>query len=138
MKKLLFVTVILLVLASCSNSVDIVAQEKCSESSKGFFSDYEQDYGKDTFFFTNHYNQKLNKCFILITEDNSPYDFHRILFDVYENKEWGGVHTAGQMAGLCGVKEGDSYKTCEHLAKDGGAMDSIKEFDDMIKQYMEK
>lgn len=134
-------------LSGCSNSssTNIVAQEKCSKSAKDFFSsymdkqgDYDKEYRKNSYNFTNHYDQKLNKCFVLITDDNQPYEFHKILYDIYENKEWGGVHTAGQIAGLCGVKIGDSYKTCEHVMKDNSALTSIEEFNNLVKQYMEE
>ncbi|MDE2031218.1 MAG: hypothetical protein KGI58_03115 [Patescibacteria group bacterium] len=35
------------------------------------------------FYQQNHYNQNLNKCFVLISDDSTPSN---ILFDAYENK----------------------------------------------------
>ncbi|MFH1534141.1 MAG: hypothetical protein ABID64_04385 [Nitrospirota bacterium] len=137
---LLFIT---LMLNGCStlSSSNLESQEKCSKSAKGFFSNYMENYGMEytgnSYSFTNHYSQNLNKCFILITNDNEPYEFHEILYDVYENKEYGGIHTADQISGICGLGLGDSYKACEHLGEDNSAVHAKEEFNDMVKQYME-
>lgn len=149
MKKILLLIIPALLLTGCSYkttnekrssnlsvqvSGSIELQEKCSKGANDFFNSYvdkqdayDKEYRKNSFSFTNHYNLKLNKCFVLITDDNEPYQFHKTLFDVYENKEWGGIHIADKTIGICGVQVEDIYKTCK----------SKGEFNDLTKQYME-
>ncbi len=68
-------------------TTSLVRQEQCStQAEKGF-----ADSGwKDTAVYTNHFNSKLNKCFLLISKitptDHGGISTYKVLTDVLENK----------------------------------------------------
>jgi len=132
--------ILILFLAGCSNlaktNVDNLAmQEKCAKAAKDFFADYmnnqddyTKEYLKNNFSFTNHYNTRLNKCLVIITDNEGDLGFHEVLYDAYENKEWGGIHTAGTTGGLCSIWIENKQQFCKNES----------EFNDLIKKYMEE
>ena len=91
--------------------------ERCYGASQNYFNDYmkkqgeyAQDYQSSKYQYSNHYNQKLNKCFINIIYNNEPYEYHSTIYDIYENKDWGGIYTAGETVGICGLQK----QTCKN------------------------
>ncbi len=90
---------------------------------------YEKEYRKGDYNFSNHYNQKLNKCLILINhfKDDSNLELiesDTILYNVYENNSLGVIRTVGSLKNFCEV----SNQSCE----DQG------EFAKLVKPYMEE
>jgi len=116
-------------------------QERCGKSAEEFFKKYCGDYivtnkaGRIVSNYTNHYNRKLNKCFILVTQTSFPKDKEtreelgistdKTLWDINENKGCG--------AFLKFDKGGLMY--CEVLGKD---CKSESGWDALVKPYMEE
>jgi hypothetical protein len=148
MRKLLLLSVffigIFLSLCDCSNAAadkeeDYELQGRCGKSAAAFFANcfgagnkYD-DFGQTINTYTNHYNKKLNKCFILVDGVTFPNDkkkYHmsrgRTLFDVIENKYYGFFGTGGSE---------DSQPPCEMLNKE---CHSEAEWDALVKPYMEE
>ena len=85
--------------------------------------------------YTNHYNRKLNKCFVLVMSTSIPKDkttrekygisTDKTLWDLNENKEYGGFFKFSKHALMrCDVLE----KHCN----------SENEWDSLVKPYMEE
>jgi hypothetical protein len=126
--KILTLLILVILLGGCSyqgTKTNLELQDNCSIKAKDFYTGYIEDNGYDqnNTNYVNHYNKKLNKCFIIVTNEGD-LGFHKVLYDVYENKEWGGIHAEGTVIGLCGVQD----KTCK----------SREEFNNLVMQYMEK
>lgn len=127
-KTNLFLLFIVLLLSGCSNSssTNIVAQEKCSQSAKDFFNNnITEEFNKNVFNYTNHYNQKLNKCLIMITKFIKG-DHRNSLYDVYENNHIGEIGILGNTLTPQVCYVGDN------MCKSSG------EFKEFAKPYMEK
>jgi len=132
-----------LLLSACSigwgNQNNLDNQEKCYKQSLQYFNasnEASDELRIITNTFTNHYNQKLNKCFI---ESTSTYTSRKtwdtvlvsiILSDPYEDKiywsysEWQRLHTE---------KEPSFTIQCEIK----WTCNSRKDFDEYIKPFME-
>jgi len=141
-KKLLLLFFLFVICASGQNSHaasktdEYDLQEKCRKSASEFFATHfgsgntNDDYGRTIDTYMNHYNKKLNKCFILIDEKVYPKDqlIHmtesRILFDANENKEYGSAGT---------MNDGSFY--CDMLNKE---CCSINEWNTLLEPYMEE
>jgi hypothetical protein len=120
MKKILIIPLVILFLSGCSNSNNLANQEKCSKKSLEFFT---ATGGGGNF--SNHYNDKLNKCFIDIIDVGSQA-YSETLYDVYENKKYGGFYMSYEKNSeptICWFLD----KTCQ----------SQNEFDEFVKQYMQ-
>ena len=78
---------------------DYELQEKCGKRCEEMFK---KEYGRQGFAkdgtlnsYQNHYNKKLNKCFILVSTTVPPQDkqtdflYMKFLSDINENKEYG-------------------------------------------------
>ncbi len=71
-------------------------QEKCEKQSKKIFSkqynngSVENSTGLFLYKYKHHYNKKLNKCFMVITEDGDLERYKKLL-DVDENNSYGSV-----------------------------------------------
>jgi hypothetical protein len=105
-------------------------QSKCSSSSKALFSTLGYDGTNSDF--TNHYNSKLTKCFILIGSTSIPDNYtYKELRDVYENK------TIGRIQEVLMKKKQEDWKPydCEMLDK---FCESSVDFDNFVKPYMEE
>ena len=113
-------------------------QDKCGQRTSEFFK---KEYGngidnsKDGIMmsgYQNHYNKKLNKCFILITSKDHPKDkkmdvlLMKNIYDFNENKEYGSFSKFRKdvTPSDCNVLE----KTCN----------SEQEWDSLVKPYMEE
>jgi hypothetical protein len=92
-------------------------QEKCGGISREFFKN---EFSRETSYYRNHYNKKMNKCFILVT---GLYTTFKSLNDVNENKRYGVLLITKDGIG-CDVLE----KKCK----------SEQEWDSLVKPYMEE
>lgn len=113
---------------------DYNSQEKCGKRCHEFFhkkygdgkKNDESEYSHSTY--QRHYNQKLNRCFILVTSrgytktDTKTYN-NKSLFDINEDKEFG-VFEDKKTSFLCIL----SGKKCK----------SKEEWDLLVKPYMEE
>jgi len=114
-------------------------QEKCAKQAREEFKTYwEQHEGAS---FTNHYNTKLNKCFILtayidpMTASGSIWT-HKMLFDAFEGKDYAEYDWKSDKVKkywevppfVCKVMLPSGEETMCH---------SSDEFDALMKQYME-
>jgi hypothetical protein len=73
---------------------DLEMQEKCSKLAKNFFDEQGYIIPPDSPTYECHYNRKLNKCFILITNEVYLHnaEIHTIncrLIDLLSNKQFG-------------------------------------------------
>jgi hypothetical protein len=154
-RYLILVTVLILVggvayYAGSRNSVGINSnidlQAKCATQAQEAFKTFETKYTDDgwdghagvpvsthvDFDYTNHYNQQLNKCFVLIT-----YDFNEIgsgqtkgesLLDAYENSELASCvfdSTNGQSKDVC------------IIGNSGNSGATYQEYSNFVNQRME-
>ena len=108
--------------------VDYELQERCGKQTSEFFK---KEYGngittvgKEQMMsgYQNHYNKKLNKCFIIITSTSKSMRLKN-LFDFNENKELGTFVENKYLPMNCRVFE----KKCK----------SEEEWDSLVKPYME-
>ena len=132
---------------SCSDNQngkkeDLEMQAMCSKGAKDFFNkNYPEPTSRipgidDSNTYKNHYNSKLNKCFILIdTHRSSGSGENQIvsdatwLKDVYEDKNYASLSTGSHRA-----SDVNMYSTCDVLGKTCKAED----FQSLIKPYMEE
>jgi predicted AlkP superfamily phosphohydrolase/phosphomutase len=104
---------------------NMVLQESCTKSVNSYLSNNKEGIFGPIVNYTNHYNKKLNKCFILVDEAYKSGDsFGKVLIDVNENKDYGMYSQNSGKKSNCWV--GD--KSCE----------SSFEWDDLSKPYMEE
>ncbi len=102
-----------------SNDFDL--QSKCSQQAKVFLDYFEGGKSAENISYENHFNQKLNKCFVLISQfQNTAPNKIEFLFDAAEKKEYA---------------ESDSSGYCSLLI--GGAKcNSEAEFNGFVSSYM--
>jgi hypothetical protein len=126
-------------LDSAPKTASLELQEKCAKQAREEFNAYwERDENAD---FTNHYNTKLNKCFVLIRYIDTktvPGDIwtHRELFDAFESKDYGEYDWKTEKGKkywevppvVCKVTRSSGEETICH---------SSDEFDALVKEYME-
>jgi len=105
-------------------------QEKCEKmSGKIFRKEYkdgviESSKGIFLYKYNSHYNKKLNKCFMVVTEDGDLERYKKLL-DVEENESYGSVRVNNDQENLgCYVRD----KKCK--SEDG--------WDSIVKPYMEE
>lgn len=122
--------VLLITVSGCSNSstTTIGLQEKCSEKAKEFFDNYDAGVStKDKY--SNHYNEKLDKCFVLMAtynEGKAGYVEGNYLYNVYENISVGyKAGFKGEKPYSCNVGESNCDWNNEEWGK-------------LIKPYMEE
>lgn len=101
--------------------VDYELQDKCGKRSEEWFK---REYDGLGFHcsYKNHYNNKLNKCFILVSQTDSGYN--EVLFDVHENNKLGGYTFFTQGSESCSMT--------------GTECHSRKDWDKLVKPYMEE
>jgi len=108
--------------------------KKCEEAFKGAYGNGMSSSEGSSMFsnYVNHYNKKLNKCFILVTTTSISKDKNRDflvmknLFDINENKEYGGFAKFTRS-----IKPND----CRLLDK---VCSSEQEWEQLIKPFMEE
>lgn len=105
-------------------------QDKCEKNSRKIFrKEYkdgviENSKGIFLYKYKDHYNKKLNKCFMVITEDGDLERYKKLL-DVDENESYGSVRINNDQENLgCYVRE----KKCK----------SEEGWDSLVKPYMEE
>ena len=112
---------------------DLALQKGCSEAAENLFNKTDFKDNKMAGF-TNHYNKKLNKCFIEVTsttvQGKSSFTY-RALFDVYENKMYGEYDWK--------TEEGKKYWEvkpflCSMLDQ---SCSTTEEFDSFVENYLE-
>jgi hypothetical protein len=130
-----------------SATANLELQEKCAKQAREQFKldrrDYEEDAAKagaakeDYAVFTNHYNEKLNKCFMVTESQVSGTTTYKFLSDAFERKLYGSYNW--QMV------PGKKYwevppRTCTVTLPTGEEKicHSSDEFDELIKYYMEQ
>ena len=109
-------------------------QQKCAVEASKFFKQYA---GEETALngYSNHYNIKLNKCFILTNitfkvPGGSDYITGSSLKDVLENKDFGEYASQTQLGqGTCLIYE-FGKENIQTQCK------SKEEFDNLVEQYM--
>lgn len=124
---IVFFTTTFACLIGCSNKdnerkVDYQLQKQCGEDSERFFKKQYKEFGNSfNGFYQNHYNKKLNKCFIIVNHNDSPP--FKTLFDVNESKIYGMISSGGDS---CFVLD----KKCQNKSE--------QEWDSLVKPYMEE
>jgi len=119
-----------------SKTTDLDLQQKCArQAGEAFSHDFLASLaGKDPLTnFTNHYNSKLGKCFVLININvitaRKTMSETKFLSDAFEGKSYG----------VYG-REGDNVTSCEVTLPTGEKRrcHSSTEFEDLINVYMEQ
>ena len=112
-------------------------RELCRKSAEEYFTGRfgsgfrDDEFGQRIDTYTNQYNEKLNKCFILINTVVTPrYKIFRqssakTLLDIYKDTYYGS----------CGIARDGSIQPCEMLKKE---CHSESEWDALVKPYMEE
>ena len=120
-------------LESVTKAGSLDLQAKCSQQARLAFS--ESGLGKKAMAgYVNHYNPKLNICFVVFSSTETAgkdLTTYRVLYDAFEGKQYaeyfGGI-TRDAKPNVCTVKlQSGEDKDCE----------SSKEFDELLKRYME-
>ena len=141
MKKIVFALIIVCLFAStgwgASKSEDYVLQERCGKTAhdsfkEGYGNGYSSDSDGTHWIWTqrNHYNKKLNKCFILLHGYNVGKDNYTVsesLYDINEEKEYGDFDKFND--------KGIMHIDCKVLDK---FCESETEWEVLIKPYMEE
>jgi len=126
---------------AATNKEEYELQERCGKHAKEFFKleygsgVFKTKYGQSEAVFTNHYNRKLNKCFVMTTltdyvyKNNQPeYAKYFVItvLDINENKEYGRFHNIYRQdkPAFCRVAD----KSCRDML----------EWEALIKSYMEE
>lgn len=120
--------------ASKSAAEVMELENKCFAAASGFFK--ENGFDPKNSGFQNHYNSKLNKCFINIksakVEEDGRLSFHKALYDVYNRKMYGEYSWKPE--------EGKNYwevkpSSCFVLDK---SCQAIEDYESFVKIYMEE
>jgi hypothetical protein len=121
-------------LTSKSAAEILELENKCSAAASGFFK--ENGFDPKNCGFQNHYNSKLNKCFINIKSakigEDGHLTFHRQLYDVYSRKKYGEYSWKSE--------EGKNFweikpSTCFALDE---SCHAIEDYEIFVKAYMEE
>lgn len=137
MKKFVLVLFLIGLVAStgltASKVEEYEMQERCEKKASEFFA---QNFNDPPNSYINHYNAKLNKCFILVTGRGEKGTYREYLYDVNENKMYGDVLVyATSTSEYCffavnGVDRGWILKARR--------CNSVAEWDVLAKPYMEE
>ncbi len=121
---------------------DYDLQAKCSKDARAWFSEnWSRD--KDTILldFTNHYNKKGNKCFILIeyhynnhfgAPGGNAWTNQMTLWDIYENNKYGEFAENHYTYYKPQVSSSDEMIMCEMLDQKCKTLD---EFNNLVRPY---
>jgi hypothetical protein len=124
-------------LDSTKQSASFEFQEKCAKQAKEYLSQFDNH---DVVESLNHYNAKLNKCFVETRSESFsngyPHSETKILTDAFEGKDYGEyifISTPNKPDYLGSPAE------CEVTLPSGEetTCHSSDEFDALVKQYME-
>ena len=120
---------------SKTSANDFGLQEKCASQAKEFFEYiYPNKAERDEEEYSNHYNSRLNKCFIrirhaILASSDSPF-FSLQLWDAVEKKQYGSYLLMPDNKGSFAVKPVECGVLDQHCT-------SREEFDALVKNYME-
>jgi hypothetical protein len=116
--------------ANSRQAAALDVQAKCAKQAEVVYKS--NDYPKtELSSYTNHYNAKLNKCFVEITdmpEANGTLETFITLMDAFEGKDYGDYFGKNRTAQCKVVTPNGQDKNC----------DSRDEFDLLVKPYMEE
>jgi len=117
------------------SSMNLDLQEKCAKQSSTFFKEnytFEKKTGETWLNdYENHYNKKLNKCFIQIEQHYITSDMStksKALIDVFENKSLGGYSSLTK----------NSEEKMIDCNVENNFCKSEFEFKNLVKSYMEE
>lgn len=97
-------------------------KKQCEKAGEEWVEADEKKFFRDKFTHQNHYNTKLDKCFILVSYSKNNL---KVLREINENKTYGSVRSKQDgTASICSVLE----KTCG----------SEEEWNALVKSYMEE
>lgn len=126
-----------------SAATNYEAQGKCAKDAKEWFRETWRP-NKDTIFldYTNHYNIKLNKCFILVEHHynshvagpgGDSWTNEMNIFDVYENSKYGEYTENHYTYYKPTIRTSEEVIVCAVTGKNCTTMDG---FDSLIGSYM--
>lgn len=128
------------------NKENVVAEydlaAKCSKDAKAWFSEHwHPDKGTKLLDFTNHYNKKENKCFIVVeyhyNSDLNPYGTSWTndlsLWDIYENSQFGDFDENHYTDNVPKFNIRKEVVTCK---VSGQECKSVDEFDNLVRPFM--
>jgi hypothetical protein len=120
-------------------TTDYDLQEKCSKDARAYFNE-NWPHDDDTLYldFTNHYNNSMNKCFILVEYRYShgrEYSWANdiALWDVYENRKYANFNVHHITYFEPTFRKVEVIANCELIDK---KCTTIGEFDDFTRHYM--
>jgi hypothetical protein len=96
-------------------------KDKCAKQGEAWFKSYQQRYPGDKFTYEDHYNKRLNKCFVLVKYSEKQL---KSLRNINENKIYGSFLS----------KEDGKIIICNVLDK---KCISEEEWNSLVKSYME-
>jgi hypothetical protein len=126
-----------------NRATDYDLQAKCSKDARGWFNEnWSSD--KDTILldFSNHYNKKENRCFILVERHynsklagpgGASWTNHMSLWNVYENSEYGDFAENHYTYYKPKVSSSEEVIMCEML---GQKCKTVDEFNALVRPYM--
>lgn len=137
MKRTLFISILIIFIISlvgCNNQTPTKElyqlQEQCGKGSQEWFKKKYGNEDKPSLSYQSHYNKKMTKCFVVITEDrvnkldNKPY-YRKSLWDINENKEYGFIHMT------------KTETTCFLIVTKKECKNSV-EWDELVEPYMKE
>ncbi len=115
-------------------------QERCAKAAEEFFMKNKS--GDSTIEdYRNHYNQELNKCFILMNStkcDKSGCTNTENLVDVFSRKDYAGWFWMNNEGKKYWEVEPQSCELLDEPCKCTGYFPCVNEFDNFVKKYMEQ
>ena len=126
-----------------SRVADYDLASKCSKDARVWFNEnWSRD--KDTLLldFTNHYNKKVNKCFIFVEYHYNPHFIsaggnswtnHMAVYDVYENDKIGEFGENHYIRYMPQASSSDEVIMCE---MNGEKCKNIGEFNNLARPYL--
>ena len=96
-------------------------KDKCGKQCEAWFKSYQQRYPSDKFTYENHYNKRLNKCFVLLKYSEKQL---KSLRNINDNTMYGSFLS----------KQDGKIIICNVLDK---KCNSEEEWNSLVKPYME-
>lgn len=121
-----------------AQKTQLTLQEQCADAAKKFLSEDKwgraaEDLNSSNVNYTNHYNSKYNKCFILITERFSDSSgTSQVLYDVFDHKEY-----AGGTFGRDGLGKPSNYCYFSVSIPNGYECKDVTDFNRFVSDYIE-
>jgi hypothetical protein len=120
-------------------ATDYDLQAKCARDSRVWFSEnWQADKTTLVLTYTDHYNKKLNKCFIEVeyhyklVGDSWANDL--AVWDIYENTEYGTFSVTHMVhASNAGYSDQESIGSCKVY---GRKCETLEEFNNLARMYM--